>query len=267
VPLKRNVQAEGSENKMRRIPNVLAFVFSALVFGSPAGSNAQTFSNFTLPGGPPGFELIGTSASGSQDIVVGYNPKEISVDKSVPWGHGPGGSSGPTSPTLDLTDPKIPVLGNPSTSLNFGIFFGMLLPDPGTAGSATAGPPGIQFNLNDATGRPIVPVSGGANSFNYGFSASDGTNIFDIFFTVTGASPLDPLSWGMSVPGPPDLPAVQFNFSFQAPGDPTLSFSVFENGQQLEFSAAVPEPETYAMLLAGLGLLVFAARRGKKIPA
>jgi hypothetical protein len=124
----------------------------------------------------------------------------------------------------------------------------------------------IQFNLNDANGRPIQPVLSGANSFNYGFSASDGTNTFNIFLTVTGASPLDPLSWGMTVPGPPDLPAVQFNFSFQAltSGDPTLSFAVFENGQQLSFAAAVPEPETYAMMLAGLGLLGFTARRRKQ---
>jgi hypothetical protein len=36
--------------------------------------------------------------------------------------------------------------------------------------------------------------------------------------------------------------------------------SILDN---VTISAAVPEPETYAMLLAGLGLLGFAARRRK----
>jgi hypothetical protein len=35
----------------------------------------------------------------------------------------------------------------------------------------------------------------------------------------------------------------------------------------IEYSAPVPEPETYAMLLAGLGLLGFAAQRRKKLVA
>jgi hypothetical protein len=36
---------------------------------------------------------------------------------------------------------------------------------------------------------------------------------------------------------------------------------------QYGFAAAVPEPETYAMLLAGLGLLGFTARRRQNMAA
>lgn len=42
------------------------------------------------------------------------------------------------------------------------------------------------------------------------------------------------------------------------PGNPTQ-----QNGFIIEYSAPVPEPETYALLLAGLGLVGFAARRRK----
>ena len=158
-------------------------------------------------------------------------------------------------PTLDLSNAGNPVLTNPSTGPDFSIFWGMYPPDPGL--------PAIQLILNDANGRPILPVLGGANSFTYDFGATDGTNIFDIHFAITGSTPLDPLSWVMNAPPDRDLPAVVFNFSFQAPADPTLSFTVFENGQQLIF-APVPEPETYAMMLAGLGLLGFIGRRRKQ---
>ena len=57
--------------------------------------------------------------------------------------------------------------------------------------------------------------------------------------------------------------------------NPTLSFdadNLYVNWQGLSYSGgelvfavnAVPEPETYAMLLAGVGLLGFVARRRKQ---
>jgi hypothetical protein len=44
--------------------------------------------------------------------------------------------------------------------------------------------------------------------------------------------------------------------------DPLLTFDVAYNAHDVTLTvAAVPEPETYAMLLAGLGLVGFAVRR------
>lgn len=56
-----------------------------------------------------------------------------------------------------------------------------------------------------------------------------------------------------------DTPFTQFSISYRDvfPQQETYSLS------SLQFTAAVPEPETYAMLLAGLGVLSFTARRRK----
>lgn len=47
-------------------------------------------------------------------------------------------------------------------------------------------------------------------------------------------------------------------------GNPYIYFSA-SSGPTLDITAAVPEPETYAMLLAGLGLLSAVARRKTKV--
>ena len=51
---------------------------------------------------------------------------------------------------------------------------------------------------------------------------------------------------------------IGFNDSFTGDGD----YDDFVVG--VNFAAAIPEPETYAMMLAGLGLLGIAARRRKQ---
>jgi len=238
-----------------------AFIF--LCFGvTPQANAALVYSNFTLPCGSPGFNLTGSSISAPQtNITVGFNPQEVSIDKSVPCGH-PGGGD----PSLDFSNEGIPLLNNPSAGSAFSIYWGMQPPGP----PIMPGAAGIQFNLPmDATGGIKPPNPNIDGSYGYNFNATDGTNIFDIFFTITGSAPMDTTSWVLQPPGPPNLPAVQFNFNFLTAGDPTLSFLVYENGQQLSFSPAsnVPEPATYTLLLAGLGLIRFMARRKQDFTA
>lgn len=58
----------------------------------------------------------------------------------------------------------------------------------------------------------------------------------------------------------------RYNFPNWGWNDYTGAGSTFVAGYVVEHTAPVPEPETYAMMLAGLGLLGFAARR-KRAPS
>ena len=216
---------------------------------APMANADPIASNATLPDGSPGFNLLGANPGPPEmQFLVGFN--EL---------HPPS----PNIPTIDLGNAGSPLLNNPATGTSFSIFWGMVNPGPIQL-------PAVQFTLPmDPAGGLKPPNPNVDGSYGYDFSATDGTNMFDIFFTITGSTPMDTASWGMINPGPSQLPAVQFNFDFMAPGDPTLSFMVTENGQQLNFSpvATVPEPETYTMLLAGLGLIGVMSRRRQELAA
>lgn len=93
-------------------------------------------------------------------------------------------------------------------------------------------------NVGSVTGfGPASFVGGNANAGWAGFSASNGTDIrFGNVFPEDGDGSVDWL----------------------------LNLSGLQAGDTFTITAAVPEPETYAMLLAGLGLMGFAARRRKQ---
>jgi hypothetical protein len=58
---------------------------------------------------------------------------------------------------------------------------------------------------------------------------------------------------------------VTFDFSITNPSNSVINVTsaslYFGTKPDIQIAVAVPEPETYAMLLAGLGLVGFAARR------
>jgi hypothetical protein len=240
---------------MLKFTSTLTACAALLLLGigmSPLANADPIPPNSTLIDGTSVFDLVAKPPGPPtmpQEFVIGFNP--------ILKPPGP-----PIMPTLDLTNAGNPLIDNPSTSSGFSIFWGMKPPSPNIPGPV--GLPAVQFTLPmDATGGLKPPNPNIDGSYGYDFSATDGTNIFDIFFTITGSAPIDPTSWVLKPPGPPVLPAVQFDFNFLAAGDPTFSFLVYENGQQLSFSPAsnVPEPATYTLLLAGLGLIGFMAHR------
>lgn len=105
----------------------------------------------------------------------------------------------------------------------------------------------LSFSANDATGAAVLDVS-------FSFSTASGGSV-----TGFSASAFNPQ---------PDIPGfgagIEMKFNETSLSGVTLTMNVQDaNGNPLMF-APVPEPETYAMLLAGLGMLGFFCRRRKQ---
>ena len=65
------------------------------------------------------------------------------------------------------------------------------------------------------------------------------------------------------ITGPNGVGMTDLNSLVSLPGGYVLASGVNNLGQVVAIGSPIPEPETYAMLLAGLGLLGFIARRRK----
>lgn len=202
--------------------------------------------NALLPDDSPGFDLLGRPPNPNLGaaLLIGFNVKPPN----------------PNAPALDLADPQRPVVQPGPISVGPGpisLYFGWKSPGP------------IQFSLPmDAFGNfyPPNPCVAGGEAVCYDFGASDGANRFDVFLQITGGT-IDPASWVMQNPGPPTLPAVQFEFVFlDLPANPALSFHVLENGEPLNF-APVPLPAAFWCLGSGLLGLPGLWRRDAIAPA
>jgi hypothetical protein len=101
-----------------------------------------------------------------------------------------------------------------------------------------------------------------ANSSAVYFSRSGmgGLDLFD--FYVQNGSLVNGLVGPFSVTGTSIFALNQF----QNVGS-SLGALTFNSSSNVTFTAAVPEPETYAMMMAGLGMLGFIARRRKQSAA
>jgi hypothetical protein len=87
-----------------------------------------------------------------------------------------------------------------------------------------------------------------------------GLDLFD--FYVQNGSLVNGLVGPFSVTGTSIFALNQF----QNVGS-SLGALTFNSSSNVTFTAAVPEPETYAMMMAGLGMLGFIARRRKQSAA
>ena len=113
-----------------------------------------------------------------------------------------------------------------------------------------------------------LSLLGFADNFAFGslhLASGAGLNIFDGNVTAGAAMYVEFLNLADGIN---QLSSIHSNYNINY--DPTVSGNVYLLGKTYALDgsgflmAAVPEPETYAMLLAGLGILGFAARRRKQ---
>lgn len=124
--------------------------------------------------------------------------------------------------------------------------------------TVTAGSVVRTYDLNDGVNQfNAYETAGAALS---AFQTAAGANQFVVFNTPTDSSPTG------EVKGAP------FSFTFDTPV--ALTFTVPDHllsdntgGVSLAITAAVPEPETYALMLAGLAAMGFVAKRRKPAAA
>lgn len=115
------------------------------------------------------------------------------------------------------------------------------------------------FSLDITQDSTIVSWTEGTRPDNQG-------NIWgnpDAFLFKLGfSSPLAPLALSHSqFTSQGQDPSGLSSISYSPPGTVKVGFNHLVSGESYIFSSAVPEPGSYAMLLAGLGLVGYAARR------
>jgi hypothetical protein len=226
---------------------MLGFVFVALAAASSALADPIP-TNTTLSVGP-GFALVAVPPSPPTPIPLPY-PIFVAFPPS------PCVASCGTQ-TLDLTNPVNPVINliPPGPAQDFSILWGMVAPGTGSFVYNLPPAPDAQGNtqwsatLMDATGAPIATFKG--------------------TFQVLGPAGSSITSWIADKPASKDkvqyfeVKLTDVLITSTGPADPTLGFTLSENGTALSF-APVPEPSSLLLLASGLAALAGTGWRRKR---
>ncbi len=147
---------------------------------------------------------------------------------------------------------------------NTTLIRGVAARPPGSTGDYySVGKNGVQQGVGTVT------FSKGLSYFGFLWGSPDTYNSFSVFSGSTLLGTFD--GTAIKVPANGDQSYARFFNVFAAPGQAITSVTFTSHGNAFEtdnhaftaMTTAVPEPETYAMLLAGLGLLGAAVRRKK----
>jgi len=122
----------------------------------------------------------------------------------------------------------------------------------------------ILANFNQAWFGPSAPVLAigfyGGSGVGLSTSAGDGVNVFNPGGTNVASVSFGAAAAGLTFDNAAGFSGLISQFSAVGVNGAFTSFNGAEVGSP-GMIAAVPEPETYAMMLAGLGLVGFSARR------
>ena len=154
--------------------------------------------------------------------------------------------------------------GNPATAVNFGAFDTLSYTLYGYNGAASFGFDSSNAPTTTATGATVLATGSLLNGTVLTVPSGDGTTF------VPGASATLNFNINPAEAGFFQSPSTFYNVALTSFINTTSEVQAFDGGFMIRqgggsvnFAAAVPEPETYAMMLAGLAVMGFLGKRRK----